>query len=165
MVQFFVLQISCNVCIPLRGQCWIGHSRHRADEYGVFLMNFALSYGYFQSALEWLRSILLAHFWYVRIMLSSIRDYAGEKYSLEILSRLPCCFSFRFDIFYVTCLMCSHFSFLQAGLSTKHPSMGWSIFQAIHFFWKKMHLESVWICLARQVCDNQCRHWRYRHIL
>ena len=86
MVQFFVLQISCNVCIPLRGQCSIGHSRHRADEYGVFLMNFALSYGYFQSALGWLRSILLAHFWYVRIMLSSIRDSAGEKYSLEILS-------------------------------------------------------------------------------
>ena len=42
MVQFFVLQISCNVCIPLWGQCSIGHSRHRADEYGVFLINFTL---------------------------------------------------------------------------------------------------------------------------
>ncbi len=85
-VQFFVLQISCNVYIPLRGQCLIGHSRHRADEYGVFLMNFALSYGYFQSALGWLHSILLAHFWYVCIMFSSILDSVGQKYSLEILS-------------------------------------------------------------------------------
>ncbi len=42
---------------------------HRAVEYGVFFINFALSYGYFQSALGSLRSILLAHFWYVRIML------------------------------------------------------------------------------------------------
>ncbi len=47
---------------------------------------FALSYRYFQFAMGWLCSILLAHFWYVRIMLSSIRDSAGEKYSLEILS-------------------------------------------------------------------------------
>jgi hypothetical protein len=55
--------------------------------------------------------------------------------------------------------------FLRAGLSTKHPSMGWSIFQDIHFFWKKMRFQSVCICLSRQVCDNQCMHWRYRHIL
>ncbi len=48
---FLVLQISCNVCIPLRGQCSIGYSSHRADEYGEFLINFTLSYGYFQSAL------------------------------------------------------------------------------------------------------------------
>jgi hypothetical protein len=96
MVQFFVLQMSyftCLVsdgavfcssdimheCIPLRLQCSIGHSRHRADEYGVFFINFTLSYGYFQSVLGWLCSILLAHFWYVRIMLNSIRDSAGEK--------------------------------------------------------------------------------------
>jgi hypothetical protein len=64
-------------------------------------------------------------------------------------------------------------SFLRVGLSTKHPSMGWSIFQTIHFFWKKMRLEFFWICLVRQVCDNWCmycidvtgtfcRIWKYR---
>ncbi len=50
---FLVLQISCNVCIPLRGQCSIGQSRHRADEYGEFLINFTLLYHMATFSLIW----------------------------------------------------------------------------------------------------------------
>jgi len=100
-----------------------------------------------------------------------VRSIFDQFYSIIWL--LSVCIGMTAFNFVSSLLMCSHYaqfnmrlrSFLRAGLSMKHPRMGWSIFQAIHFFWKKMRLESVWICLARQVCDNQCRHWCYRHIL